>query len=275
MSFRDLLVHLDASKHTAARAALAARLAKRFKAHLTGLYVTPQIEVPPFLADQYAPKDLDEIFATVAFRRDQTQEGFAAAIRTAGCEGEWQELIGDAETLLIGEARLADLAILGQDDPSEVVSGVARALPEHVALAIGRPVLVVPYAGTFDSLGERVLVAWNGSPPAARAVNDALPLLKEAKAVEVLEIDAPEEASEGGRTIGQHLKQHGIAAEVTRLGTSSDLGAGDLLLSRAADISADLIVMGVYGHSRRREIVLGGVSRHIFRHMTVPVLMSH
>jgi len=274
MPLRDLLVHLDASKHLAARMALAARLAKRTGAHLTGLYVTPRVEVPPFLADQYAPADLDEVYATIASKRDETQEAFAAATKAAGCEAEWLQRIGDAETVLTAEGRLADLAILGQDDPEERIDGIPRALPEHVALAIGRPVLMVPYAGSFATLGERVLVAWNDSPQAARALNDALPLMTEAKTVSVLEIDPPPGDEESESDIGRHLRRHGIAAEIDRI-SGAGIDTADLLLSRAADVSADLIVMGVYGHSRRREIILGGVSRHIFRHMTVPVLMSH
>lgn len=274
MPLRDLLVHLDLSTHCPARVRLATALARRWDAHLTGLYVTPQLEVPHFLTDQFAPAALDDAFATVAFQRDQTQTMFETAAKEAGCTAEWIEIMGDPSTVVPAQARHVDLTILGQIDPAEKLLGGDRALPEHVAMGTGRPVLVVPYAGAFESVGERVLVAWNDSPQAARAVNDALPLLTRAKSVTVLEIDPPVETEEGGTDIGRHLQRHGIAGEIART-TSRGIDVADLLLSRAADASADLIVMGVYGHSRRRELVLGGVSRHILQHMTMPVLMSH
>jgi nucleotide-binding universal stress UspA family protein len=274
MPLRDLLVHLDPSRHCPARVKLAVALAGRAGAHLTGLYVTPRLEVPPFLADQFAPAALDDAFATVAFQRDEARKVFEAATGASGSAAEWMELMGDASVVVPAQAHFADMTILGQSDPAETLQGSDRSLPEYVAMTSGRPVLMVPYAGDFESVGERVLVAWNGSPQAARAVNDALPLLTRAKAVTVLEIDPPPEAEDGGSDIGRHLRRHGIPVEMART-TGRGIDVADLLLSRAADASADLIVMGVYGHSRRREIILGGVSRYVFQHMTVPVLMSH
>ncbi len=274
MAFRDLLVHLDPSKHCPARVKLAALLARRSEAHLTGLYVTPQLEVPHFLADQFAPAALDDAFATVAFQRDQTQKIFETVTKEVGCAAEWVEIMGDAGIVVPAEARQVDMAILGQVDPAEKLPGSDPALPEHVAMGAGRPALIVPYAGEFESIGERILVAWNRSPQAARAVNDALPLLTQAKSVTVLEVDPPADTEESGTDIDRHLRRHGIVAEIART-TGRGIDVADLLLSRAADVSADLIVMGVYGHSRRREIILGGVSRFIFQHMTMPVLMSH
>jgi len=145
-----------------------------------------------------------------------------------------------------------------------------------LALGVGRPVLIVPRYGTFETVGERVLVAWNGSREATRAVHDALPLLKLASSVTVLSIDPEHDTGDRipGADIALHLARHGVAAEgMSTVGL--DISVGDLLLSRAADLGADLIVMGAYGHSRVRELVLGGATRHILQHMTVPVLMSH
>jgi nucleotide-binding universal stress UspA family protein len=274
MPLRDLLVHLDPSRHCEARVKAAVALAARCEAHLTGLYVSPRLELPPFLSDQFAPAQLDDAFATVAFQRDQTQRIFEAATGAANCEAEWIELTGAAGALVPAQVRHVDMAILGQIDPAEKLHGTDRALPEHVALGTGRPMLMVPYAGEFESIGERILVAWNGSPQAARAVNDALPLLARAAAVTVLEIDplAPDDTD--GTDIGRHLQRHGIRAELVRV-PGGGIDIADLLLSRAADASADLIVMGVFGHSRTREIILGGVSRHVLQHMIMPVLMSH
>jgi len=139
-------------------------------------------------------------------------------------------------------------------------------------------VLVVPYAGTFSAPGQRVLVAWNASPQATRAVNDALPLLARAAKVTILAIN-PAGGSRGhgevpGADIALHLARHGVRAEATHV-YADDIEVGDVILSRAADFSADLIVMGAYGHARLREIVLGGATRSLFEHMTAPVFMSH
>jgi nucleotide-binding universal stress UspA family protein len=145
-----------------------------------------------------------------------------------------------------------------------------------LALGVGRPVLVVPRYGTFERLGERVLIAWNGSREATRAVHDAIPILKRAITVTVLsidpEVDSPPRTPSADITL--HLARHGIAAEAAST-SSVDFGVGNALLSRAADLGADLIVMGAYGHSRMREMVLSGATRHLLQNMTVPVLMSH
>jgi nucleotide-binding universal stress UspA family protein len=133
--------------------------------------------------------------------------------------------------------------------------------------------LLVPYAGTFANVGGRVLVAWNGSAQAARAVNDALPFLQSAERVVVTVNPARGDRAEDP-DIARHLARHGIAAEIS-LVTDRDGDVGDVLLSRASDEAADLIVMGAYSHSRAARAVLGGVSRALLGHMTAPVLMAH
>jgi len=156
------------------------------------------------------------------------------------------------------------------------VPGELAFLPEELALGVGRPVLVVPRYGTFETVGQRVLIAWNGSREATRAVNDAIPILKMATKVTVLSVDPEGEPDRRlpGADLALHLARHGIAAEAEST-QALDIGVGDVLLSRAADLGADLIVMGAYGHSRLREMMLGGATRHLLQHMTVPVLMSH
>jgi nucleotide-binding universal stress UspA family protein len=142
----------------------------------------------------------------------------------------------------------------------------------------GRPILVVPYAGHFARIGQRVVIGWDASREAARAVNDAMPLLAAAEAVTVLTID-PEQSPRGhgeipGADIALHLARHGVTAQVERT-VSAGIGIGNTLLSRAADLEADLLVMGAYGHSRVRELLLGGVTRTMLTSMTLPVLMAH
>jgi len=153
-----------------------------------------------------------------------------------------------------------------------------RPRPDQVTLASGRPILVVPYAGHFETVGRRVLVGWNATREAARAVNDAMPLLAAAEMVTVLTIDAREgphgHGELPGADISLHMARHGVKAGIERT-VSADLSVGDVLLSRAADLGADLLVMGAYGHSRARELLLGGATRALLRSMTIPVLMSH
>ena len=145
-------------------------------------------------------------------------------------------------------------------------------------MAAGRPVLIVPYAGAFETVGKRALIAWDGTREANRALNDALPLLADAETVSVVfvgsrERDLEQHRAALGRAV-HHLRQHGIEADPEET-LRGDLAVSDILLSRAADLAADLIVAGGYHHSQLREALLGGVSRELLDHMTVPVLMSH
>jgi nucleotide-binding universal stress UspA family protein len=271
-------VHVDGSKHCRARVGLAANLAARFKAHLTGLYAMPPATVSALMADQMRPDRLDDQATLKAQEREQLKGAFDAATSELGGDAEWLEGEGEASAVVALEARHADLTILSQADPSERLPSVAADLPERVVMDSGRPVLVIPYAGHFEQVGERVLVAWDGSPQAARAVKEALPLLEEARHVEVVTIGSPRyslaDLFDPGLDVVRHLAKHDVSAESRHL-TASDGDIGNLLLSCAADEAADLIVMGAYGHSRLREIVFGGVSRTIFKEMTVPVLMTH
>ena len=274
MVYKDLLVHVDSSSHCAARLALAVTVARRFGAQLTGLHVMPTLAVSPFIADQFPTAMLDEGHARIAQLRDDARASFAAASRPLGSEAEWRETRGDPADAVRLAARRADLAILGQPDPSEDGADGAD-LPEQVVMGSGRPALLLPYAGSFANVGGRVLVAWNGSAQAARAVNDALPFLQSAERVLIVTVNPARVDHADDIDIVRHLARHGVAPEISNIVTDRDSNVGDVLLSRATDEAADLIVMGAYGHSRLRELVLGGVSRALLGHMTVPVLMAH
>jgi nucleotide-binding universal stress UspA family protein len=271
MAYKDLLVHVDTSSHCAARLALAVTLARRFGAHLTGLHVMPTLAISPFIADQFPATKLEEAHARIAQLRDEAKEAFAAASQPLGSEAEWRETRGDPVDAVKLAARKVDLAIVGQPAP-----GADRAdLPEQIVMGSGRPALLVPYARTFANAGVCVLVAWNGSAQAARAVNDALPFLRSAERVIIVAVNQARDESADDTDLAAHLARHGVTAETSAMVTDRDGNIGDVLLSRAADEAADLIVMGAYGHSRLRELVLGGVSRTMLGQMTVPVLMAH
>ena len=201
---------------------------------------------------------------------------FRERLRFSQLLGEWRVVSGKVSETLVRQARQADLVILGQVNPDHPPPPEGRQLVEDVLMTSGRPILVIPYIGHFQTVGSRILVGWNNSREAARAVNDAIPLLAKAASVTILEVSPRRPATDDatGADITRHLAHHGIRAETIRTvlaGTS----VPDLLLNYAADVSADLLVIGGYGHSRLRELVLGGVTRELLRHMTLPVLMSH
>jgi nucleotide-binding universal stress UspA family protein len=281
MSYKDLLVALDSEATARRRIDIAAELAQRFAAHLVGLYPVPMPEAPRHFG-YYDPALLNPFFEELRARAreaaDKTREVFEHATRLRGVSAEWREMPEGLDADPAVHARYADLTILGQLDPDSGEPDTIRPRPEHVTLASGRPILVIPYAGSFPNVGRRAVIGWNASREAARAVNDALPLLAAAEIVTVLTIDAREgpraHGELPGADISLHLARHGVKAEIERT-VSADLPVGEVLLSRAADLGADLMVMGAYGHSRARELLLGGATRSLLRSMTLPVLMSH
>jgi nucleotide-binding universal stress UspA family protein len=147
---------------------------------------------------------------------------------------------------------------------------------ESALFGSGRPVVVVPYIQEQGLKLGRVLACWDGSHHAARAIADAMPLLRRGKTIEIVIVaNARAPADEvPGTDIAAHLARHGLAVEVKRL-VAEDTDVANAILSHAADSGADFIVMGGYGHSRLREFVLGGVTRAMLAQMTVPVLMAH
>lgn len=278
MALKDILVLIDRSSRTPSRVDVAVQLAIRFGAHLTGLHVTAPPVIPQAVRVEM-PREALEAYAQFQVEAVETARAlFLARAGRPGVTAEWRQREGDAGDIATLHARHADLAVVGQDDPDADEPDIPRGLAERVLLGAGRPVLVVPYVGASGPVGERVVVAWNGSREATRAVNDALPLLERATRVTVLTInprggpDGPGAVS--GADIALHLARHGVTVEATGL-ESEEVRAADVVLSTAADLGADLLVMGGYGRSRLRELVLGGMTRDILRSMTVPVFMSH
>lgn len=274
MAFKDILVHVDNTPQARERLAVAGLLATTKDAHLVALNVRTRPQVASYMLAQFGPEIIqvqDEINEAAA---RQTQAMVESVVPSHGITSEWRDVEGDLVDSVRLHARYADITVIGQDEPGDD----DQSLADSLVLGVGRPVLVVPAAGKFPSLAERVVVGWNASREATRAVHDALPLLKRAKRVHIIAIN-PAGGMDGhgdmpGADIGLHLSRHGINAVCEHI-RADDISAGDVLLSRAADESADLLVMGAYGRSRLRELVLGGVTHHLLRHMTVPVLFSH
>jgi nucleotide-binding universal stress UspA family protein len=286
MTFKDILVHLDEGPRGSMRLKVAADIARRNGAHLTGIFIA---DIPgsdlfygagmPFATGGGMDQMVNALRADAMARADTVAREFRETLRREELEGEWRVVEGDTVSLLALHARYADMTIVGQPNDDEPYKGAtADAVLVNVMLASGRPVLAVPYAGQFERVGERVLVAWNASREATRAVNDALPLLRGAKSVTILAVN-PKHGIEGhgdvpAADIALHLARHGVKAEAAHT-IANDISEGDALLSYAADLGVDLIVCGGYGHSRAREMVFGGVTRTLLQEMTVPMLLSH
>jgi nucleotide-binding universal stress UspA family protein len=278
MPYKTILVHINDTRRTEAVLGPAMHLARRDNAHLIGLHVYASMPAPP-LAMAYGAQVLGQVMARERKDAEEIAAAFAAATANQSFVPEWQSLKVphvDLAGVVMDHGRSADLIVAGQTDPDWDLSPLMD-FPERLALESGRPVLVVPYAGRFGEIGRNVVVAWKPGRESARAVFDALPILLAAEKVHILEI------REKGRnanalapdtTIAAALARHGIKPSV-RTSVLGDIGVGDEILSRLSDLDADLLVMGAYGHSRMRELVFGGVTRHIARHMTVPTLFSH
>jgi nucleotide-binding universal stress UspA family protein len=279
LPYKSILVQVDHTKANPGRVDAAIAMALRHEAHLIGLYLTVEPSGASF-ARGYLPEEILAHAAAeaLALANDRLARFSAAAKRNLvpfetrigrGFEVELCDLVSM-------HALYADLVVDGQDDPDDPPLG--RQLPEHLVLATGRPILLIPYIGAGATMGDRVVIAWDASREAARAVIDAMPILVRASAVMVVTVN-PRQKDFGhgempGADIALHLARHGVEAEVQRV-ENRDMDVGNALLSHLADVGADLLVMGAYGHSRLREIVLGGATRTVLGDMTVPVLMSH
>lgn len=275
MSFTNLLVHVDDSDRCGERLSVALTLAQKHGAALTGLFAQSDSSGAGIVTRKAGPA------LTQAAQR--ARDMFEEKAREAGVTTRWWQLSHGEYGHVIAEtvicSRYADLAVFGQHDPED--SRVPADLLEEVVLNAGRPILVVPHAGSYPQLADRPVIAWNGSREAARAVNDALPLLKQASSVLLLAFHTQPRAEGGGAVpqvdILEHLASHGVKATQERM-TITGMTPMDAVLSRASDHGADLLVMGGfggYGGSLFPLFGRGSNTRQILRQMTLPVLLSH
>ena len=285
MALKDILVHVDNGSRSDARVAIALGLARQHGAHLIGLCVAdiPNAEYFYGATLPFAGGDPEQVVQRMRVDAAAASAGIEAAfrdrMRREDVEGEWRFVEGHVPATVALHARYADLTVVGQPNPYDARDDTSRdATVVTPLMSSGRPILVVPFAGEFDRIGQHVLVAWNASREAARAVNDALPLLEKAAKVTVLAVNARQGVAGHGEVpaadIALHLARHGVKAEAAHT-VAKDIADGEVLLSYAADLGADLIVAGGYGHSRAREMVFGGVTRTLIEEMTVPVFLSH
>ncbi|MDI1283217.1 MAG: universal stress protein [Reyranella sp.] len=278
MAYKTILVHCDAAKNVAHRLGVAAELAQQHGAHLVGFHARPPFQTPVFFDGGFPMDDFFKSYdASVKADQATALAAFEKAAKGRHLSTDWRVVDGFVDSELAVQARYADLLVLGQTDPDSSLP-TPTDLPEAVALTSGRPVLVVPHIGVTSAPGKTVLLCWNASREAAHAASEALPFLKSATKVIVLVIDAKStpdgHGAEPGADAAAWLARHGVKVTVQR-DTAANDDVGATILSRAADHAVDLIVMGLYGHSRLREMVLGGASRTLLGSMTAPVLMAH
>jgi nucleotide-binding universal stress UspA family protein len=280
MTYKTILVHLADVDRSPRLVDAAVSMADRMRAHLIGLTVMPPFVVVPAM-------DGTGVTVSVDQHRDAYQADIAALKAlfikaTAGqsFQSEWREAdagFATAAGAIIEHCRTVDIVIASQQEPAWRYSSMLEE-PERIAIESGRPLLLIPNNGKVMVPAKNVTIAWNAKREATRAVFDAMPLLKLAQNVNVVWINPEKEPEVAGDVPAAELctmlSRQGIKAIASQ---ASAIGAdvGHEMLRQARAFGSDLLVMGCYGHSRLREFVLGGASKHIIQHTHVPVLLSH
>lgn len=276
MPYKTVLVHLDTSTRCPARVDMALDLAKRHGGRLHGCFAQSDPGVPVLAPHHRAGEALTAEFDRLSGEVRAKAEALGVEVRFS-----MSPLVGAANIIhyTVRAARHADIAVIGQFDRETERGIVPEDMAEQVVLNAGRPVLVVPYAGSFPKYTDHVMVAWNAGREAARAMADAMPLLQQARKITLLIVrgkgDAETDSPGYNRDeVTRYLAGHGVTAEIaTEVG--EHIGIVDMLLNRASDEAATTLVMGAHGHYGFPHILRGGVTRDMLRHMTVPVVLSH
>ena len=272
MEYRSILVHLDGSERASTCLDLALLVARHHGAHVTALFApvtTDHESAWPITFDMgYRARTRED-------RRHELEHQFSSGLSQTELKGTWHTGARHAEHELLALAPFADLIVVGQSDPRDPEASLNNRLQARVTLAAGRPVLWVPYVGTYPTVGERVVIAWDAGQSATRALYDGLPFMRLATHTTLVTLNTEREGRIPGADIALVLARHGIDVEVTQLHTPPTVSVGDALLSRVDKLGSDLLVMGAYGHTRWKELVLGGVTQTMLGSMPVPVLMSH
>lgn len=277
MAIKNILVHIDHSMACENRVNAAIDLARQNDARLCALFVVPDYFMPSYVEAQISTDVITQINDEAVARAKETMSKVKDQVSTAGLSIDTYLEEGNLIAILNDYARYTDLLVLGQDQ-SDDPDNISEALADHLVIEGGAPCLVIPYIGTRKNLGKRILVAWNESRESARALKDALPLLKHADIVKILfikpESHHQEHTATQEKVIISYLADHGISAKVS-ICIDNHLDPGNTILSQTVENDIDLVVMGAFGHSRLREIILGGATRHLLEEMTAPIFISH
>jgi nucleotide-binding universal stress UspA family protein len=275
MTAMELLLHVQRLPPQGAGLRAAYALAQRIGARLDAIHV---IDMPPaaFTLPEAVPMQLDAARQRGVDARTLA-EPWRAQLREHGLEGTWRVAEGDSVQVLCHAAAGYDLLIMERG----VMRGdapVGFGIVSRCVFGSSRPVLVVPEQSKVDSLGERILVAWNGSREAALAIREALPLLRRAGSVIVLDgtdETYPDTCALPIADVCEWLRRHEVDADYRRLDAGETKAPGVVLLEAAQEHNVDLLVMGAWSRSRLSEMVLGGTTRHLFMHSDLPMLVAH
>jgi nucleotide-binding universal stress UspA family protein len=287
MALKDLLIYVDATAESLLRLRLAVDLAARHESHLTALFLREWSRAQSDrhktaelgLVSAQAMRDLEQnIEASMQAAANRLRTALEELSRARGVAADLRCVEGIASAVVPQHARYADLCILGRDQP-EGPASIEYTFAEHLLFVTGRPVLFVPAVETLATLGRRILLAWNSSRPAARSLNDALPLIERAERTTVLMIN-PSGFIDGrgappGEQMVDHLRRHGAVADAVRIEDVALGAIADRLQAEASARGADLIIAGAFGHPRLWEKMLGGVTYDLLTRMSLPIFMSH
>jgi nucleotide-binding universal stress UspA family protein len=264
---RSLLLPFDGGARDKTHLGLALSIARRHGARVHAVFLEAKPDMPTAVPGRGASAGyLAESIEATDRAAAKTEAWFRTALAGAGVSGDWSAELGECADMLLRRGRTSDAVLLGQ--------GEAGALVEGLLNGVSCGLLVVPRAGQFAQVGRNVLVAWDQSRPAARAVREGLPVLREAERVSILAVGDPKAAKPRIDALTDYLDLHGIHAQA-EVRHGPDTRVGSTLLARAQALGSDLIVMGAYAHSRVGEFLLGGTTRYVLREMHLPVLLAH
>lgn len=276
MAIKTILLHMAPDPLRGERLAVAVDLARRHNAHIEVAYLTAPAGMPAAITGRGASAAyLAEATAIAEEKAEGVKEEVRKACAAAGVAFTIDVAAGDYNEVLARRSICADLVVVSERSGLIPEDYIGLHKSDELLMTASCPVLIVPKGWTGKPIGTRILVAWKDTREASRAVRGAMPLIEAAECVWVLSADEPHRRFHGSKQLVEWLDRHAVT--VTQESDIADPGdnIGAVILSYAADLGADLVVMGVYGHSRWREIVLGGVSAHVLAHMDVPVLTGH
>jgi nucleotide-binding universal stress UspA family protein len=283
-SFENILVHLDDSLSGEKRLELARQVAQirtqqtSSHSHIEAVYATPPSHLSSAMPySEYSMRSFTRRMDDDAKRRNETKALFDQWVQTPGPAIVWHERSAELPRVsLVNRSLFADLVVLGQFnavDPG--MADETKHLNSNLIIDSGKPALILPFIGSMSSTLQNIMIAWNPSRESSRALAAAIPFLQNAKSIHLI-ADIPNLDSDDLQgSLERYLRSNGITVKPTFESSSGLNAVGELILSRAVDVGADLLVMGCYGHSRAREFVIGGASRTILESMTLPTLMVH
>ncbi len=279
MSIKDIIVLCDAGEANEYRIETALLLAKVYHAYVTGIHFVPYPVIPVYGGG--FPEAIPYISADQMKQSQDTAQALCDKFKQKAAEleipSEWKVIEGVDVRYIIDNARYADIVVAPQgyskygEDNTQKING-------YLSIHLGRPLIVIPDLKKVFTLPKNVIIAWDESHEAARAVHDAMPLLQYAEQIQIVSVAASSKKEKEyliyADDLRKHLSHHGLDVEVISLDPASK-GTGKTILESGLAFDADLIVMGAYGHTRLKEIILGGATRYLLNHTTIPLFLSH